>query len=647
MSSRWLGYGSLLVALILLFAVNIFGAGILPGTRVDLTENRVYTLSKGTKSVLEKIDEPITLRLYLSQTLATRIPSIGSYAERVKELLEEYERTADGKLNVHLIDPEPFSEEEDRAVGYGLRGVPLDNGDETLYFGLVGTNSTDDEEVIAFLSSSREQFLEYDISKLIYNLANPEQPTIGLIDSLRIRGGASPQLAMRGVQVPPWTVATQLGQLFKIKEIDDGESVIPEEVAALMITHPKSLSDKTLYAIDQYVMRGGKLLVFTDPQADNEQVTSVGMAPMAPGMRSSDLNRLLSVWGVKMVTDRVVGDLSVAATVQMNKEGRTVSFRYPVWLNLLPGTLDQTDPVTAQLGNVSFGTPGHLVPVPEAGTTFTPLISTTSEATQFALEAVGLGADPQDLIRGYEPGGEVLVLAARVTGKVKSAFPDGPPEAAAKASEDGEAKAQEEQRATVAPHLAQSKAPVSFIAVADSDMLHDRFWVQVQEFMGTRIAIPNAANGDFVINAIDNLTGSDDLISVRNRGTFIRPFERIQTMQRQAEVTYREKEEELVQRLTDTENKLRALQEGRDAVGGEFQLSEAQKEELIEFRRERLRIRKELRQVRLDLRRNIESLQRWLKFANIGLVPILIGVFGLIVGLVKLNRRRAPRPASA
>ena len=316
-------------------------------------------------------------------------------------------------------------------------------------------------------------------------------------------------------------------------------------------------------------------------------------------------------------------------------------------MNLLPETLDQTDPVTAQLGNVSFGTPGHLLPVPEAGTTFTPLISTTTEATVFALEAVAMGADPQDLIRGYEPGGEVLVLAARVTGQVKSAFPDGPPKAEPEGGEDGKAKSEDESVPDLAPHLAQSKAPVSFIVVADADMLHDRFWVQVQDFMGTRIAIPNAANGDFVINAIDNLTGSDDLISVRNRGTFIRPFERIQAMQRQAEVTYREKEEELVQRLTDTENKLRALQEGRDAAGGEFQLSEAQKEELIEFRRERLRIRKELRQVRLDLRRNIDSLQRWLKFANIGLVPILIGVFGLIVGLVKLNRRRAPRPSAA
>ena len=647
MNQRWLGYGSLILAVVLLFAVNIFSTNLLSGSRMDLTQNNVYTLSKGTVNILETLEEPITVRLYLSQTMATRLPAIGSYAARVKELLSEYERVSQGKLNVHQIDPEPFSEEEDRAVGYGLSGVPLNEGDETFYFGVVGTNSTDDEEIIPFLSTSREQFLEYDITKLIHNLANPKQPKVGLIEGLSMQG-TGPGTAIQGPAAPPWTIVTHLHQLFDVIRIAQNQPQLPEELDALIVAHPKALPEQMLYLIDQYVMGGGRLLVFTDPQADNERIITMGMAGMAPGQRSSDFNRLLIPWGVEMDPKSVAGDLSLAATVSMDRQGRMVTFRYPAWMNVQPANFNNSDPVTAQLGNVSFGTPGRLKAVEGATTTFTPLISTSAEAAQFGLEAVSAGADPQDMMRTYKPGNTKLVLAARISGEVKSAFPDGAP--AKPVSEDSENAPPKTATDPKPEHLAQSKSPISVIVVADTDMLHDRFWVQVQDFMGQQLAIPSAANGDFVINAVDNLTGSGDLISVRNRGTFIRPFERINAMQREAEVEYREKEEELVKRLSDAEQNLAALQEGRSpaAKGNrELVLSDAQKQEILKFRQERLRIRKDLRQVRLDLRRKIESLQGWLKFANIGLVPLLIGVFGLLVGIVRLSRRRAPHPAAA
>lgn len=642
MNTRTLSIAGLVVALVLLFAVNILSNTVFTAARLDLTENRLFTLSDGTRNILADLKEPITVRLYLSERLARTLPAINSYATRIKGLLGEYERASGGMIEVRIIDPEPFSEEEDRAVGYGLSGVPLEGGQEKLYMGLVGTNSVDDEDIIPFLSTSRESFIEYDITRMVYNLSSPELPVIGLLSSLPLKG-MGPHAALRGMQAPEWMVMEQVDKLFEVAAVEADATEIPENVDVLLLVHPKALSDGTLYAIDQFVLGGGRALVFIDPhsEADRPQQQQ-NMAMMAP-TRSSELTKLFASWGVESESGKVVGDLQLAAKVRMQRDQQILTIDYPVWLNVLPDFFDQDDTVTAELGNITFATPGYLQPLEDATTSFRPLIETSENAALFdAARLADPNADPQDLLRDYLPVGNPLVLAARIEGPVKSAFPDGPPPVEAKAGEkEDSAKAEPRE------HLAESSADVNIIVVADTDVLADRFWVQVQEFLGNRIAVPSAANGAFMVNALDNLVGSSDLISVRNRGSFIRPFERVTDIRRQAELEFRQKEQELMLRLEETEQRLLELEKAKQGGDSSLILSPEQQQELVQFRQEKVAIRKDLRDVRRNLRRDIDRLDTRLKFVNIALIPILIGIGGLIAGMWRLHRRRHHTSAPA
>ena len=650
MTSRMMTTTGVVLALALLFAVNILASRLLGPARIDLTENRLFTLSQGTRGVLASLDEPVTLRLYLSRRELERVPGIGGYADRVRALLQEYERLAGGKLTLHVIDPEPYSEEEDRAVGYGLRGVPLGLDEGIFYFGLAGTNSVDDEEVIPFFAAEREQFLEYDVTKLVYNLSSPKQKVVGLLSSLPIEGQGPPmQAAMGGMGAPPWMVVDQIRQLFDLRSLHPKLEEIPEDVDVLMLVHPQTLPREALYAIDQYVLRGGRVVAFIDPYSETQQDAMAGglMPPVAS--RRSEIDELLSAWGVTLGED-VVADLELALKVRMEQGGRVVTFDYPVWMNVTPQTFDQEDIVTGNLANLAFGTPGHLEPAEGATTTFTPLVSTTPRAARFTTAQVAaVTTDPRDLLDEYMSHDRAYTVIARVSGKVGTAFPDGRPVPELSEGDTSETVKEEDDAGSapesMAEHLSESTEDAQIVLVADADMLADRFWVVVQEFLGSRIAIPSAANGTLVINALDNLTGSGDLISVRNRGTFTRPFTRVVALKQRAERTFRAKEQELIAQLEETERRLVELEEtnqGNDALI----LTDAQRDELVRFRQERVRIGKELREVRRRLRADIEALESWLKFANIGLVPILIGLTGLVAGLVRIRRRRTTTAAT-
>ncbi|MDD9981734.1 MAG: Gldg family protein [Gammaproteobacteria bacterium] len=652
MTSRMMTTTGVVLAVVLLFAVNILASRLLGPARIDLTEHRLFTLSEGTRGILTSLDEPVTLRFYLSRRELERVPGIGGYADRVRALLEEYGRIAGGKLTLHVIDPEPFSEEEDRAVGYGLRGVPLGLDEGIFYFGLAGTNSVDDEEIIPFFAAEREQFLEYDVTKLVHNLSNPKQKVVGLLSSLPVEGqGPQMQAVMGGMGAQPWMVVDQIRQLFELRSLPPTLEEIPEDVDVLMLVHPQSLSRDSLYAIDQYVLRGGRVVAFIDPYSETQQdAMAAGFMPPAASRRS-EIDELLSAWGVTLGED-VVADLALALKVRMEQGGRILTFDYPVWMNITPQTFDHEDIVTGDLANLGFGTAGYLEPADGATTTFTPLVTTTPGAAQFTPEQIAaVTTDPRDLLDDYTSQDRAYTVIARISGKVGTAFPDGRP--LPEHSEDGDssetAEADDEAEGETEPkaeHLSESTEDAQIILVADADMLADRLWVVVQEFLGSRIAIPSAANGTLVINALDNLTGSGDLISVRNRGTFTRPFTRVAALRQQAERTFRAKEQELIAQLEETERRLVELEEssqGNDALI----ITDAQREELVKFRQERVRIGKELREVRRQLRADIEALESWLKFANIGLVPILIGLTGLVAGLLQLRRRRATVAAPA
>lgn len=639
MNVRLLTGGGLALAVVLFFAVNVLSNVTLRSARFDLTEQQLYTLSEGTQNILENIDEPITLRFYLSKKLATGLPGINSYANRVMELLEEYEQAAGGNLNLHIIDPEPFSEDEDRAVGYGLQGIPLDNGNVQFYFGLVGTSSTDDQELIPFFQPDREEFLEYDLTKLIHQLTNPKQKVMGLLSTLPLEGGPPMALMQGQGGSAPWMILDSIREVMQVKPLEKDVTGIPEDIEVLMIVHPKRLSDSTLYAIDQFVLRGGRALVFVDPHSEADRVPTNPRNPMGmQGPRNSDLGKVFDAWGIEMVKGKVVGDLPLAKKVNFQKQSRTFVADYPIWIDLAPKHLNSEDVVTAMLPSLTFASAGILQKKEGSEIDFMPLVETDEQAMQIDSSRLMFMPDVEGLLQTYRPEGKKLTLAARLTGKVKTAFPDGKPKPS-DSDNKNEANVKDDQDAEEKPHLAESADPMNIIVVADTDMLQDRFWVQVQNFLGQRIGIPTSANNSFVTNALDNLTGSSDLITVRSRGSFTRPFTLVRAIQQEAERQFRQKEQVLQQRLKDTERQIQDLQKKREDQTAII-LSGEQQSALDGFRKQLVSTRKELRGVQHELQKNIEFLESLIKFLNIGLMPMVIVVGGVVLSAYKTRRRR-------
>ncbi|HBP90087.1 MAG TPA: Gldg family protein [Nitrospirales bacterium] len=638
MNKKILTGSGLIMAAVLFGAFNMMSSAAFSSARFDLTEHDLYTLSDGTRNVLNNLEEPVTLRFYLSQKLATGLPGIKSYATRVREMLEEYAQVAGDKLYLQVTDPEPFSEEEDRAVAYGLQGIPLDNGSTQFYFGLAGTSSTDELEVIPFFQPEREEFLEYDLTKMIHTLANPQKKILGLLSTLPIDGsGGMPFMPQQGGS-QPWLILSHIEQMFELKKIEPAAAAIPDDISVLMIVHPKSLSEATLYAIDQYVLGGGHAMIFVDPLAESDSGGGNPMNPMGGGgPRNSDMPTLFAAWGLELVKGQVLGDLPLAKKVQVQEQSRLQVIDYPVWIDFRQENFSDKDIVTAQVPSITVASAGIIRKKSEAGTTVEPLIQSDEAAMQIEASRLSAMPDVSGLLNSYRPEGEKFIVAARVTGAVKTAFPEGKPKE--KPDKEGTSDTAPEPEIPAKDHLTESKGPINVIVVADTDILQDRFWVQVQNFFGQRIGIPNSGNGTFVTNALDNLTGSNDLISVRSRAGFSRPFTLLRVLQQEAEQRFRQKEQALQEHLKATERKIQELQ-SQKPEGNSMILSVEQQEAMGQFRKELLQIRKELRSVQHELGKNIESVERWVKFINIGLVPLLIGIAGVWISSSGIRKKR-------
>ncbi|MCM2332011.1 MAG: Gldg family protein [Pseudomonas sagittaria] len=603
------GSGLLLIALVFL-AFNMVASLGLPNARLDLTEQKLYTISEGTERILGELDEPVNLYFFYSDNVSRDLVAVRNYARRVEEMLRAYERAAGGKLKLKVIDPEPFSEDEDRAAEFGLQGVPLQQGGDKLYFGLAGTNALDDVQTIPFFPLDQEEFLEYEISRLVQTLAKPARPVVGVLSALPLDGGFNPLTGQGGA---PWMIMEQIRQQFVIKSLQGDIDRIPDEVSVLLLVHPKQLPEPTLYAIDQFVLRGGKLLAFVDPFSENDNGGLMGGGQS----NASDLEPLFKAWGLRLRAGEMLVDGSYAMAVGMGQEQRPV--RHPAWLSLPKAALDQDDVTTAGLENLTIASAGILEPLEGAKTRFTPLLHSSEYAMPMDAQRLAMLRDPQELLRELEPTGERYVLAARVAGPAQTAFPAG-----IEGQKDG----------------LQSAESINVIVVADTDLLSDRMWVQVQDFFGQRVPQPFADNAGFAINALDNLAGSDALISVRSRGRYSRPFVMVENLQRQAEARFREKEEVLQQQLAQTEQRLAELQQN-DSPEQVLELTPEQQSTLQQFLQEKLKIRKELREVRFQLNADIEALGRSLKFVNIALVPLLLTLG--VIGLWLWRRRRAER----
>ena len=620
MNRRMTVGGGALIALALLFAaITILLGHALRGWRIDLTQNHLYTTAPGSEHILKGLKEPINLYFFYSAEAANQYPQIKTYAGRVQDLLAELVSRSKGKLRLHVIDPQPFSEDEDRASQLGVRAVPLGGNGNSLYFGLAATNSTDGKAAIEFFDPMKEQFLEYDVMKVIYQLSTPNKPVVGWLSSLPMGGGFDPS---SGQPREAWASYEQMQQLFNVRVIDAASARIDPDVSVLVLVHPKQLSPAMQYAIDQFALRGGRILAFIDPLAQADPAAADPSNPVAAmtADRSSHLEPLLRTWGVDFNPHQVIGDAQHALTVTMRDGEQQV--RHLGILGLDSTSFNHKDVVTANLSNVNVETAGYLTPRKGATTQFEPLIWSSRLAAPIATERFAMLMDPATLQDGFRPTGQQYTLAARITGKVQSAFPAGPP-AGAQAPAGGSLKV--------------SAKPLNLIVVADTDLLSDYLWVHEQSLFGQRIAQPFANNGDLLTNALDNLAGSDDLISVRGRASFQRPFSRVEALRAQADERFRAKEQELETQLRQTEDKLTALQARRNDQSALI-LTPEQQQELGRFQQEKLRIRKELRQVRLGLDQDINHLGSMVKLINILVVP---AVFVLIALLIGWRRRRS------
>ena len=637
----------LVIAAILFLAVNIVAnLGLRTAPRIDLTEQNLYTLSEGTKNVLASIKEPITLRLFYSGKLANELPQLKAYGQRVRDLLEEYASRAAGKIRLEVIDPEPFTEAEDRAVAAGVQGAPLDANQATqFYFGLVGTNTADKQEVIPFLQQDREQFLEYDLTRLVYALTDPKKPVLGLMTDIQMQyGPGGVMAAMRG-QGAPYMLYNQLKDVFQVKTIATDVKAIDDDVTVLMVVHPKALSDQAQYAIDQFAMRGGRVVLMVDPhyESDQGQQGMMGMQMMEP--KSSNLPKLMQTWGVTMDEKQFVGDRSVAIRVNPGEGARRAAVDYVAWMQLGPANRNREDVAVGEIGVINMISAGALKKVEGATTTMTPLLySSADQAALIDVDKIRMRPQPEALLAEFKPTGERYTLAARISGPAQSAFPDGPPPPPKKEGEenkDAQPKAEEKPAAAPKPHVAQSAGPINVIVLADVDMIEDRFWVRVQDFFGQRMAVPFAANADLLINAVDSLSGSNDLITLRSRGRSNRPFEAIDQLRREAGQEFVSREQELQKKLQETEKQIAELQSKRKPGTGSGLQSAEEQAAIDNFRKELVRVRRELRDVQYNLNRSVERLSSWIKFANIGLVPIAIAGVAIGLGAVRRQRRAA------
>lgn len=615
MSRRLYAALAIALAVVIFVAVNIASSALFTTTKLDLTANGQFTLAQGTRNIIQSLPEPVTLKFYFSKQVASEYAQTADYARRVRDLLGEYASLSHGKIVVEEVDPEPFTEAEDQATAAGLTGAPTDSGD-TVYFGLVGTNRIDGREVIPYFTSEREQYLEYDLTSLVYKLSTPKKPLIGIVSSLPLQTGAGGMQAMMQGQAQPYATYLELSQTYQTQMIPPNFTEIPKGgpkgIDVLMIVHPGNLADPQVQAIDQFVLGGGRALVFVDPTSELAQA---GANPYQPPQSppASDLPKLFRAWGIGFTTQKVVGDKKLAQRVQ-TRDPMNPTALYPLWLHLDAANFDSKDPITGSLQTMNLASVGALHPLKGATTTFAPLVTSSEEAALLDTMAARVTQDPDQLMNLVEPTGEKFTIAARVSGKARTAFP---------------------QTAKI------KDGNINVVVMADSDIFDDRFWVRIQNMLGKKIAAPFADNGAFVMNAVENLTGSGDLITLRTRETSRRPFTVVEKIQADAEAQFQKEEERLKQHLTDTQQRLHELEQGGGAQSGNAGITSAQQAEIERFRHDLVDTRTQLRSVQHNLRKDIDQLGARLAFINIALVPILVSLFA--IGLAWLRRRRRVR----
>lgn len=613
-----LGVIGLVLAVVLFFSINIISAFTLENYRLDLTQAKLYSLSEGSLRTINQIKEPITIRFYLSGKLAKVSQTHATYAIRVIELLEQYVSASNGKIRLEVIDPEPFSKKEDEALAYGLKGIPVGNSSEYVYIGITISNSSDRRRTIALLDPSRERFLEYDITKYLTDLIQAKRPTIGIISTLPIDGRGEPGLIYPKYH-PRWAVMKVVRDIFNVRFLSRQTLDIPSDIDVLMLVNPKKFNEETMYAIDQYIMRGGNMLVLIDPFSEIE--VSLGEVPYSI---RPDIDKLLTNWGISFDPSRFVADTVLARSVSHTEDEKSLQTKFPPWLAVNEKYLSPEDPVTSAISLIHLSYAGSFnVTKKVDGLTVTPLIF-SSKDSELLSTVLGLSPDPATMMRDFKPSNKNQIIGLRIKGTPLSSFEKAPVRHFLK------------QRTEA--HIEKAKAPVNIILIADSDFLADKFWTDKSDILGVEQLYPFAANADLIVNALDNLSGATSLIDLRSKAEWRRPFTVIENMALNAGRLYREQEAILFNALQNAQTRLKELTKKSSAENKEL-LSKEDKAEIQSLQKRIIELRSALRAVQNILSQDIIALQSMLILINILLVPALLVIIALFVAWRRRVRR--------
>ncbi len=611
-SKSILSVGGLILVLVILILVNVlFSKATL---RWDITQDKLYSLSANTRSILADLEQPVTLKVFFSQSIPNVPVTIKSYAGRLIDFLSEYEQHSSGKLVLEIFDPKQDSDEEEWAHNFGIEGIDLPTGDR-MYLGLVAA-AADQQQAIPMMDPAGEERLEYDITRLIWRVQSAQKPKIGVVSSLPVFGGGPRGFGMPQQGMQPWVFINELRKTYDVQKIEPSSERIDENVNLLLLMHPKNLDDKLLYAIDQFILKGGNVVAFIDP---------VSVTDSTPGpSKASAADKLLTAWGLSLDTVKVVADYDMATRLR-GRDNRVED--NPLWLSVGVDAFNTKNIITAQLEKMLLPVAGALKFKETEGIEYEVLIQSSLNSTLEDTFKARMGAD--EIRRNFKPSADQYDLAARLTGRFNSIYGDAPPPATAK---DAESKDKPK-------HLKTGQTKATVIVVADTDFLYDGYYVNRQSFLGFQIAQVFNDNLNFLLNACEMLTGSRDLIGLRTRAKLERPFTRVEALRKRAQAQWLVEEQELVAKVEATNRKLSELERQKDP-SQKMIVSQAQEEEIRRFQQEKRDVSKRLKEVRRNLNADIEALGNRIKFINIFLIPLCVLIAGALFGLTKMGRHR-------
>lgn len=596
--------------------------------RVDLTADKAYTLSPGTKEILGKLKSRVTIRFYCTQGELMPV-QLKTYASRVEDLLGEYKQASHGKVVIEKYDPAPDSDAEDQARLNGVEGQPISAfGGDKIYMGLV-VSILKDKVAIPWLSLDREKMLEYDISRAISRVENPEPPVLGVMSALPLFGDRPTNPMMMQNQRPPepWVFVSELQKDFTVRNVPMNATKIDDDIKVLLVVHPRDITDAAQYAIDQFVLRGGRLLALVDPHAYFDQKQDQMARMMGDSSGQSSLDKLFKAWGIEMDKNKVVADLNFG----VRNRGNIM----PCLLALDRKGINEDDAITSQIDNVVLPFAGAFTGKPVSGINETVLLqsSPNSQFVEAALSSIG----GQQIVKDFKPSKTNYALAVRLTGNFKTAFPDGKPKEKTDSKDaDAEKKAESPEN-----QLKESATNGVVVLIADTDMIADQVCVEVQEFLGQKIIRTPNGNLNLVQSLVEQLAGDSSLISLRSRASLNRPFTRVRNMEAAAEQKYQARIKELENNLGETQRKLQELQSTKQDPQQRFILSPEQQKTMEQYREAEAKAQKDLKQLRKDLRKDTDTLAFWTKVVNIAAMPLLVAITGIVIAIVKRKKTAA------